>query len=149
MIRAVAVALCAASLCALTGCFSGCVVGPRAQIEASLQIQADAWNAGDIPAFMQYYWNDPALTFSSGGETRKGWQATHDRFVRRYPDKAAMGKLDFKVDQVEMLGSHAAYVLGRWHLTREEPIGGNFSLVWRKLPEGWRIVHDHTSVLPP
>ena len=26
-------------------------------------------------------------------------------------------------------------------------IGGVFSLVWQRFPEGWRIVHDHTSAV--
>ena len=115
-------------------------------MQSAIERQADSWNEGDIHGFMKYYWNSEALTFSSGGETRQGWQATLDRYLTRYPDKATMGTLDFQVDEVVMLGDDAAFMLGRWHLTRDEPIGGNFSLIWQRKPEGWRIVHDHTSV---
>jgi beta-aspartyl-peptidase (threonine type) len=40
--------------------------------------------------------------------------------------------------------------LGHWHLKREQgDIGGVFSLVWQKFPDGWKIIHDHTSQTPP
>jgi ketosteroid isomerase-like protein len=47
---------------------------------------------------------------------------------------------------VSALADDAALVFGRWRLQREkdEP-SGLFTLVFRKTPAGWRIVHDHTS----
>jgi ketosteroid isomerase-like protein len=37
-------------------------------------------------------------------------------------------------------------VLGRWRLTETAQAGsGVFSVVVERRPEGWRIVHDHTS----
>jgi ketosteroid isomerase-like protein len=33
-------------------------------------------------------------------------------------------------------------------LEREQkPVGGVFTLVARKFPEGWRIIHDHTDAV--
>jgi ketosteroid isomerase-like protein len=57
-----------------------------------------------------------------------------------------MGRLTFSDVEVTMLSPDAGLVLGRWRLQREqdEP-SGLFTLVFRELPEGWRIVHDHTS----
>jgi len=45
-----------------------------------------------------------------------------------------------------MLSPDAAIVLGRWALKRtsDQP-HGRFTLIFKRLPEGWRIVHDHTS----
>jgi hypothetical protein len=38
-------------------------------------------------------------------------------------------------------------MLGRWHLDRDPaPVGGNFSLVFRRIGGAWVIVHDHTSL---
>jgi beta-aspartyl-peptidase (threonine type) len=56
-----------------------------------------------------------------------------------------MGQLTFSQLDIALLGDAAALVLGRWRLERESPIGGNFSLVLRKLDGKWVIVHDHTS----
>jgi ketosteroid isomerase-like protein len=71
------------------------------------------------------------------------------RYKKNYPDRGAMGTLDFSNLEFRFLGPDAALVLGHWHLKREkdEP-GGVFSLVFQRFPEGWRIIHDHTSASP-
>jgi beta-aspartyl-peptidase (threonine type) len=58
-----------------------------------------------------------------------------------------MGKLEFSGLRIEMLGADAAFVRGAWHLTMLDgkTPHGLFTLVFRKFPEGWKIVHDHTS----
>ncbi len=114
-----------------------------------LQTQADSWNQGDIPAFMEAYWRSEQLTFSSGGKTTRGWDATRDRYLKNYPDKKTMGVLKFSELEVQLLDDSAALMLGRWHLTRDQPVGGNFSLVWQKIAGKWVIVHDHSSSETP
>ncbi len=65
-----------------------------------------------------------------------------------YPNHAAMGQLDFSDLEFRYLGPDAALVLGQWHLKRESgDIGGVFTLVWQKFPDGWKIIHDHTSAV--
>jgi len=116
-------------------------------IRAVLDAQVVAWNSGDIEGFMEGYWRSPKLTFSSGGDVTRGWDATLQRYKKKYQSEGAeMGKLTFRDLEIESLGPEAALVRGRWQLvrTKDKP-GGVFSLVLRKLPEGWRIVHDHTS----
>ncbi len=117
-----------------------------AQIEAVLYEQADAWNRGDIDAFMQHYWKSDALTFSSSGKTTRGWQATKENYRRRYPNREAMGTLKFSQLEISPIGDAGALVLGDWRLERSAgPVGGNFSLVVRRIDDRWLIVHDHTS----
>jgi len=116
-------------------------------MHAILFRQGDAWNRGDIETFMGAYWQSPELTFSSGGETTRGWDETLARYRKRYPDRAAMGKLTFSALETQMLGTDAAFTLGQWKLERTEPVRGNFTLVWRKIDGSWRIVHDHSSAL--
>lgn len=119
-------------------------------IEAILNEQAAAWNAGDIDTFMKHYWKSDGLTFSSGGRTTRGWETTKENYKQRYPTKERMGNLSFGAIEVSALGDAAALVLGRWHLHREPaPIGGNFSLVFRRIDGSWVIVHDHTSQEKP
>ena len=79
---------------AILFCITGCKtliseVVARKDIAQTLQVQADAWNAGDIEEFMQTYWKSQLLTFSSGGSVRRGWQATLDNYKQRYPEKLA------------------------------------------------------------
>jgi beta-aspartyl-peptidase (threonine type) len=70
------------------------------------------------------------------------------RYRTRYGgDKAGMGQLAFEVLQVQPLGADGAVVLGRWRLTgTPKAASGVFSVVFERRPEGWRIVHDHTSL---
>jgi ketosteroid isomerase-like protein len=117
------------------------------EITAVLREQQEAWNRGDVESFMEHYLKSDQLTFSSGGKVTRGWQATLDRYRRRYPDRGAMGQLEFSGLEFRSLGETAALVLGNWQLEREEQedVGGNFTLVLEKLEGKWVIVHDHTS----
>src|SRR5690242_20821009 len=123
----------------------------RAAIEAVLNAQQSAWNRGDVNAFLEGYWHSPELTFSGSSGVARGWDGVVARYKKNYPDRAAMGHLDFSELEFRFLGTDGALVLGRWHLAREKngDIGGVFSLVWQRFPEGWRIIHDHTSVVGP
>jgi uncharacterized protein (TIGR02246 family) len=116
-------------------------------VRAVLQTQVDAWNRHDLEQFMAGYWDSPELTFFSGATETKGWQPTLDRYRQRYQSKGnAMGTLSFSDLQVEALGKDAAFVRGRFHLVMpdgKQPAGA-FTLIFRKFPQGWRIIHDHT-----
>ena len=47
---------------------------------------------------------------------------------------------------VTELAPGVALVTGKWELTlSKETVGGRYSLVFKKLSDGWRIIHDHTS----
>ena len=122
----------------------------RAAILAVLTAQQSDWNKGDIRGFMQGYWNSPELTFAGTREFTRGWQPVMTRYEKTYADKAAMGTLDFSELEIRQLGPDAALVLGKWHLQRQAgDVGGIFTLVFQKFPEGWRIVHDHTTQSSP
>jgi ketosteroid isomerase-like protein len=115
-------------------------------LRALLTEQAADWNRGDIDAFMRGYWNSPETTFAGASGISRGWQTVLDHYHKNYPDRAAMGHLDFGEIEITPLGNDAALILGRWHLNRDAgPVGGIFTLVARRFPEGWRIIHDHTS----
>lgn len=124
--------------------------GNRTAILAVLTAQQAQWNQGNIRGFMQGYWNSPELTFAGSKGFTRGWEPVLARYEKTYADKAAMGKLDFSELEIRQLGADAALVLGRWHLQRQAgDIGGIFTLVLQKFPEGWRIIHDHTTQSPP
>jgi beta-aspartyl-peptidase (threonine type) len=119
----------------------------KVAIQKVLDDQVAAWNRSDLEGFMAGYWKSPKLTFSSGNAKLQGWQATFDRYKQRYQSEGReMGKLGFSELEIEPLGPDSAFVRGRFQLkmAKESPTG-LFTLIFRKLPEGWRIVHDHTS----
>jgi uncharacterized protein (TIGR02246 family) len=119
---------------------------PQAEeIRAVLKAQTAAWNARNIKGFMAYYWASEELTFQSGGNRIRGWQTMLDRYLKNYSGDQ-WGSLEFTDLEIRLLGPAAAYVLGRWKVDGTGKAGqGVFTLVLRKLPQGWRIIHDHTS----
>jgi beta-aspartyl-peptidase (threonine type) len=119
-------------------------------IKAVLEAQQSAWNRGDVDAFLVGYWHSSELTFSGSSGVARGWDGVLARYKKNYPDRAAMGQLDFSDLEFRFLGPHSAMVLGRWHLKREQDeLGGVFTLVWQRFPDGWKIIHDHTSSVAP
>ena len=122
-------------------------------IRAVLDAQVVAWNKGDLDGFMAGYWNDEKLTFISGGDITAGCKKTKERYVKRYQaDGKEMGKLTFGELHVETFGPNATMLRGKFELTfekekddKKKSARGRFTLILKKLPDGWKIVHDHTS----
>ncbi len=115
-------------------------------IKAVLIAQQAAWNRGDIPAFLEGYWNSSDLTFSGPSGIVRGYAGVLERYQKAYPDRPTMGELAFSGLEIRMLGRDSALVIGHWHLTRGMgDAGGVFTLVFERFPAGWRIIHDHTS----
>jgi ketosteroid isomerase-like protein len=117
-----------------------------AQIRSVLRAQQDAWNRGDIDGFMNGYARSASTVFVSEDTIRRGWETVRERYKKKYSDRAKMGTLAFSDLEIMLLSPDAAVVLGRWSLKRanDQP-HGRFTLIFKRLPEGWRIVHDHTS----
>jgi ketosteroid isomerase-like protein len=120
----------------------------KSAVEQILHTQQDAWNRHDLEGFMTGYWKSPELTFFSGAHETSGWLGSLERYRKTYQSEGKeMGKLEFSGLRVETIGNDAAFVRGAWHLTMSDgkTPHGLFTLIFRKFPEGWRIVHDHTS----
>ena len=119
-----------------------------AAVRAVLNDQMAAWNRGDLAAFMRGYARVPELTFYSGGTVTSGWEKTLARYQARYQSEGReMGQVTFSDLDIHMMAPDAAWVGGRWRLQMKDGThpGGLFTLIFRRLPDGWRIVHDHTS----
>ena len=97
---------------------------------------------------MAGYWRSPDLVFFSNAHETRGWQPTLDRYRARYQGEGKqMGTLDFPALDIVTLGPGAAIARGQWRLrmTDGTTLTGLTTVVFRRLPEGWRIVHDHSS----
>lgn len=122
--------------------------GAKGEIHRLLTTQVAAWNNKDLEGFMAGYWRSPDLTFFSGGNIAQGWQAALERYQRNYQATGKeMGHLEFQDLNIALLGERSAVVTGRWHLTMSDgkTPHGLFTLILRRFPDGWHIVHDHTS----
>ena len=153
IVSARAAVLLASSILLLPACVSPHPSRDRDQsqaIEAVLRAQESAWNRGDLDGYMSAgYLNSPDLTFFSGGDVTRGYDTVLERYHRRYQeDGKEMGHLTFSDLETLLYGPDTGLVRGRWRLEfiDKKQAGGLFSLILRRTPEGWRIVHDHTSV---
>jgi beta-aspartyl-peptidase (threonine type) len=132
-----------------------CVAGAKAAddeagaaVRKLLEQQVEDWNRKDLDGFLQGYWNSPEVVFQSGGDRFDGFEAMRARYRRNYlAEGRAMGQLAFSGLEIIVLGPDAVLARGRWHLAMPDGKhpGGLFTLILRNRPEGWRIVHDHTS----
>jgi ketosteroid isomerase-like protein len=115
------------------------------EIEQILATQAKAWNDGDFRAFMQPYWKSEEMTFQSGNNRLYGWQSLLTRYETTYAGEK-MGTLTFKDLEIKVLNDEFAYVLGRFHLSYPDTsVEGLFTILLKCFPEGWLIIHDHSS----
>jgi len=127
-----------------TGCFA-----QSAEVQAMLKRSEAAWNRGDLVAFSTDYEDAPETTFIGRDVVRGGTKAILERYRLRYPSREAMGTLTFSEIEVRPLAAGLALATGKYDLKRTAAGGGDasgrFTLVIRKTPAGWKIIHDHSS----
>jgi ketosteroid isomerase-like protein len=148
------VSLVLAFICTGSAAHAQSAGGDETAIRAAITAQADAWNRDDIPAFMQAYEDSDETTFI-GVTLRKGYKPILERYRQIYTTRAQMGTLTFSNLEIRLLPGSCgtaefAVATGRFHLEhvakgQAGKDDGIFSLVWRKGPQGWKIVLDHTS----
>ena len=111
-----------------------------------LDKQTQAWNNGQVEAFMHGYWDNDSLMFIGKSGVTYGYSKTLENYKKGYPDTAAMGKLNFTILEVKRLSEEYYYVIGKWFLKRSiGDVGGHYTLLFRKIKGQWVIVADHTS----
>jgi beta-aspartyl-peptidase (threonine type) len=150
--------LLAASFLILAGSLTGCAgtvssYRDRDQSEAMesvLRSQEAAWNRGDLDLFLaEGYLRSTALTFFSGGDVSRGFETVLDHYRKSYKEGGKeMGHLTFSDVETVLFGPDGGIVRGRWRLEflNKSETGGLFTLAMQRTNQGWRIVHDHTSV---
>src|SRR5438067_7936880 len=99
---------------AILGSTSLLAQSPRSEIAEVLTMQQEAWNRGDIDAFMNGYWRSEETVFVSSDEVTRGWEKVLDRYKKNYSDRKNMGVLTFSNLEITPLGDDAAVVLGAW-----------------------------------
>lgn len=115
-------------------------------IRKVLATQQDAWNRGDIDAFMDYYWKSPDLQFVGSNGPTYGWQQTLERYKRNYSSRELMGTLQFDILNLNQRSKKLVSVLGKFTLQRKnDQPSGYFLLLFQKMKGKWVIVADHTN----
>ena len=120
-------------------------VDPAALI-AQLQATTTDWNNGDLARFIAPY--DAASTFMTR-EGPIGRDAMRAHYEKAFfaPGGGKPRPLRFERVQVRALGEDNALMTGHFVLGGDgkPEQSGWFTLVWMRTPEGWRIIHDHSS----
>ena len=122
---------------------------PEAQVAALLRMQAEAWSRGDLETFTSVYAEDAAFLTPDG--LTRGRREVLERYRKRYPDAAAMGKLTLEVIETRVFppGKNAAgaSVAARWRLeypgqADRKTAEGMTLVVLRRTATSWEIVQD-------
>ena len=122
---------------------------PRAEVQTFVQGFFRTLNGGDPTALMELYAQVPEVATISDGEVSKGW----DEISK---DADAMLGLEGRyhvaagVTQVVQLGAGYAVAYASASVTVKEgekstTTPGAFTLVVKKMPDGWKILHEHYS----
>lgn len=115
-------------------------------VDQLLEKQVAAWNKGNLVEFMETYWRSEELSFVGARGPTYGWESTLASYKKGYPDKAAMGKLNFTVLKISKIDRKTILVIGKFELAREiGDLSGHYTLVIQKIKGRWLIVSDHSS----
>ncbi|MFM1755901.1 MAG: hypothetical protein RL621_816 [Bacteroidota bacterium] len=108
--------------------------------------QISFWNKGDIPGFMQGYWNSDSLVFVGKNGPTYGYNNTLRNYQKNYPNKDYMGILNFDILSVQPMEKDHFFVIGKFMLQRKVgDASGHFTLILRRINGVWKIVSDHSS----
>jgi ketosteroid isomerase-like protein len=116
------------------------------EIMAVMKASEAGWNEGNLEQYMQCYVKSDSMRFGANGSVTYGWNQVFERYKAKYTTKAIMGTLTFHDIDITVISKDTALVFGRWKLDKEDAHpSGLYTLLFRKTPDGWRIVHDHSS----
>jgi ketosteroid isomerase-like protein len=115
--------------------------------KALLAAQA-AWNTGDLDGFLAHY-KDAPDTQAVLAAPAFGIANIRAAFRVNFPNRDAMGALEWSEIQVRSLGDNFALASGRFHLHRSKKGGGDvegtFADVLEKTPAGWQIIFSEST----
>ena len=141
----------------LSSCSGQCPIQAEAEINRILELQRQAWNNGNIDKFMQAYWHSDQLVFIGKSGAKYGWQSALTNYKQSYPNKQAMGELEFSELKVKKIAKNTMFATGKWQLAFDNNAkndensennkikNGYFSLIWQYLDGKWQIISDHSS----
>ena len=118
----------------------------RPAITRALADSAAGWNAGDLDRFMAVYKRSPDITYISGGEVVRGFDAIRARYAGRFAGSGDKGRLAIDILDVRPSGPGYVYAIGRYHLHRSAgaDLSGITTLLFEHAGTGWLIIADHS-----
>ncbi|MGD8496470.1 MAG: nuclear transport factor 2 family protein [Gemmatimonadales bacterium] len=121
----------------------------ESSVETMLARMAEAWNAGDLDAVMAFYadGSTPALVTPEGPVY--GRAQIRAVYAPAFEGSAHRDRIRFEDVDVRTLPPLVGIVTGRRVSVSGtgEPGVGWFTIVVRRVGDGWRIVHDHPDFM--
>jgi hypothetical protein len=120
------------------------------QIYAVILNQLRYWNAHDIEHYMDCFWKSSDLLVVIDGEQIMGWAELLATYQRGFPNRQEMGTITLQRVKIQRLSSDFFLALSWFTIRiRDRDSYSTDTLIFRKLPEGWRVISDHASYLEP
>lgn len=115
-------------------------------IKTMMLKQQNYWNQGNVDSFMVGYWESDSLMFVGKSGVTYGYNNTLNNYKKGYPDRAAMGTLQFTFIEFKKLTPDTYFLVGKYYLTRTiGDASGHFTLIIKKIKGSWKIMVDHSS----
>ncbi|NIW35235.1 MAG: DUF4440 domain-containing protein [Gemmatimonadetes bacterium] len=121
-----------------------------ATVDSLLRASERAWNGGDLDGFLHWYAGGSETSFMRSRGPIYGWETIRDLYAPRFEPGADRDSLRFEDVATRPLGPGLGLATFRYVLFRGDSTTSNgiVTLVLAEGPEGWRIVHDHSSESP-
>lgn len=124
------------------------------QLQPLLEEMLLAANAHDTDRFMAVYANSPALVVTFDDMTMHGWKTVRDQQLEWWNGGTSDAVYRLRAaPTVTPISEDVIATLQSMDVTSTAPDGTKATMqvvatsVWRKLPEGWRIVLAHESLI--
>ena len=126
----------------------------RHQVEQLMDEMVLAANAHDTDRFMAVYANTPSLVVTFDDMTMRGWKKVRDQQLEWWNGGTSDAVYRMRsAPQITPISPDVIATLQSMDVTSTGPDGKKGSVqvvstsVWHKLPEGWRIVVAHESLI--
>lgn len=119
----------------------------HAAVDSLLTESERSWNGGDLDGFLYWYKRGEETSFMGASGPIYGWETIRGRYAPRFAPGAARDSLRFEDLETRPLAPRLGLATARYVLFQADSITsqGIFTLVLEMTPEGWRIIHDHTT----
>jgi hypothetical protein len=108
---------------------------------------AEAWNRGDLRAYLAGYWDSEETRWISGGSIIRGVETIRARYTFLYNSPEKMGKLVVKDLEIDILTDGDALIVGKWsHTAGQLARVGVFTIHMKKVRGEWFMATDHASL---
>jgi ketosteroid isomerase-like protein len=118
----------------------------KKEIENNLNKMVEYWNSGELDKYISFYANTEDITMQSSKTRFYGINKIRSLFVDSFAKEETRGKLIFSEVSITVLSNESAYAIGKFNL--QYPNGnkreGYYTVVFKKLATGWKIVHDQS-----